>query len=409
MTLTAAEQLFLELVNRARLDPEAEAARQKIPLNQGVSREIDDDAKQALAPNAILERAAEGHSRWMLDTDTFSHTGTGGSSPRGRMEAAGYRLTGDWATGENLSVSATTGRINLNAVVADQFNSLYASPSHRVGMMNEKYRETGVAQVEGVFTQQGTNFNASMITQKFGATGTQAFVTGVIYNDRDRNDFYSIGEGSSGVAVSAGSARAQSAAAGGYGLALRPGEDVAVAIGGARLRVDLSDGNVKVDLVNGNRILTSGDTVLVSGVREARLLGEEDLSLRGSNASEILRGNRGESELYGGGGNDTLHGGSDKDYLNGGVGADVSYLGGGHDRDEATTDNGALGADTVYGGTGNDWIHAGGGPDEVHGEAGNDTVFGGTGHDRLYGGDGADQLNGGLGNDQIWGATAMTG
>jgi len=36
---------------------------------------ITASAKQVLAPNAALDRAAEAHALWMLDTDTVSHSG----------------------------------------------------------------------------------------------------------------------------------------------------------------------------------------------------------------------------------------------------------------------------------------------------------------------------------------------
>ncbi|TIP77930.1 MAG: CAP domain-containing protein, partial [Mesorhizobium sp.] len=78
---SAHEQYLLELINAER-------------AKAGV---------QPLAFDNDLSEAAEGHSRWMLATDTFSHTGSGGSSPTQRMKAAGYTLAGSWATGENIA------------------------------------------------------------------------------------------------------------------------------------------------------------------------------------------------------------------------------------------------------------------------------------------------------------------
>ena len=74
--LTANEQLFLELVNAARLDPLGEAARQGIDLNEGLARAPiarfrPRPRSQALAPNAQIQQAAADHGQWMLDTDTF--------------------------------------------------------------------------------------------------------------------------------------------------------------------------------------------------------------------------------------------------------------------------------------------------------------------------------------------------
>ena len=73
--LTANEQLFLELVNAARLDPLGEAARQGIDLNEGLAPgTIADTPVQALAPNAQVQQAAAEHGQWILATDTFEHT-----------------------------------------------------------------------------------------------------------------------------------------------------------------------------------------------------------------------------------------------------------------------------------------------------------------------------------------------
>src|SRR3712207_1183737 len=102
---TAYEQYFLELVNRARANPGAEAARLGIDLNQGLTAgTIANTAKQPLAMNQFLNDSAQAHSDWMLATDTFSHTGANGSSAGDRMKAAGYVFTGSWTWGENISI-----------------------------------------------------------------------------------------------------------------------------------------------------------------------------------------------------------------------------------------------------------------------------------------------------------------
>ena len=60
---TAHEQLMLELINRARLDPAGEAARYGIALNEGLaSGTISSTPKQVLAGNEQLGAAAVRHS-----------------------------------------------------------------------------------------------------------------------------------------------------------------------------------------------------------------------------------------------------------------------------------------------------------------------------------------------------------
>ena len=57
--LTAREQLMLELINRARMDPAGEAKRYGISLNEGPpSTTISSAAKQVLAGNDQLAKAA---------------------------------------------------------------------------------------------------------------------------------------------------------------------------------------------------------------------------------------------------------------------------------------------------------------------------------------------------------------
>ena len=64
MALTPQEQLFIELTNRARLDPKGEADRFNIDLNAGLlPNEISTASKQVLAPNQLLDNASENHSQ----------------------------------------------------------------------------------------------------------------------------------------------------------------------------------------------------------------------------------------------------------------------------------------------------------------------------------------------------------
>ncbi|HBE16383.1 MAG TPA: hypothetical protein DEG17_05185 [Cyanobacteria bacterium UBA11149] len=75
---TAHEQYMLELVNRARLNPQAEVDRNPYvaDLNEDLAPgTISNTPKQALAFNLQLIDAARQHSQWMLDTDTFFWSG----------------------------------------------------------------------------------------------------------------------------------------------------------------------------------------------------------------------------------------------------------------------------------------------------------------------------------------------
>lgn len=406
MSLTAGEQYLLELTNRARLDPAGEAARNGIDLNAGLAAgTISTQSKQVLASNTDLEAAASAHSLWMLETDVFSHTGDGGSSPGDRATAAGY----DWTTmGENIGFTGTTGTLNFEAAVEQIHNALFVSSGHRVNMLNAAFTEAGMSAEIGVFTQGGVNYNSAMVTEMFGSTGSTVFLTGVAYTDTDLDKFYSMGEARAGVSFAAQGQSGVTAAAGGYGIGLTATAALAVTGQAGSLAfsatINLSLGNVKLDLVDGSWFYTSGSITLGTGIQNVRLLGVMGLSANGNEMANQITGNSGANSVHGLAGNDTLISGGGNDRLYGDIGNDSI--------------NGDFGNDLLRGGAGLDRLIGGDGADKIYGDAGTDTLTGGTGADcfffaRNFGRDaisdfslsGDDLLK--L-DDAIWGGTAMT-
>lgn len=331
--LTVYDQLMLELVNRARLDPNAEAARQGISLNSGLAAgTLNGAAKQPLAGNLKLNTSASNHSLWMLATDKFSHTGSGGSDPGGRMGAAGYSFTGSWTWGENIAWTGTTGTVNAAVLSAELHNNLFHSPGHRENILNGAYREIGVGIEKGVFTDEGTPYNALMGTQNFATSGSSVFVTGVAIRDTDGDNFYDIGEGRSGIHISlsnsggaAGSGN--TAIAGGYSIATQGGT-LKVTFSGGGLTHSVSayiaagTQNAKVDLVDSSEILSSATTTLGVGAAKLALLGIRAINGYGNDSANVLIGNAGANTLSGRGGNDVISGGSGRDVMSGGTGSD---------------------------------------------------------------------------------------
>ena len=389
MALTAAEQYLLELINRARLDPAGEAARYGIDLNAGLAAgTISAASKQVLAPNALLENAAIGHSQWMLAADVFSHTGNGGSQPWDRASQAGYSWSG---AGENISWRGSTGMLDLNTAIAAHHQSLFLSTGHRQNILNNTYQEIGIAQEYGSFTQSGTSYNASMLTENFAKPlVAAAFLTGVIYNDTDRDGFYSIGEGVAGANFTAQSKSTSSAAAGGYaiGLAAAAGVTVTGRVDGVDFlfTVGMTTGNVKVDIVNHNMLLSSGNIGLSLGINYVTLLGNANLFATGNANANVMNGNAGANQLEGGAGNDVLRGMNGNDNLIGG-----------------------LGNDTIRGGSGADRIEGGGSNDALSGNLDADSfVFGNNfGRDTVtdFSRTAGDRL---VLDDLIWGGTALS-
>jgi uncharacterized protein YkwD len=197
---TRHEQYMLELINRARANPAAEAVRLEIDLNQGLNPgTITNTPKPPLAFHPQLISAARAHSQWMLDTDIFSHTGSGGSSPGDRMTQAGYPFTGSWSWGENIGWRGTTGTSDITAFTALMHDGLFLSPDHRANLMKDQFDEVGIGLLDGSFEQ----FNALMGTQNFALSGGTPgpLLTGVVYDDLNGNRFYDVGEGVAGVNV----------------------------------------------------------------------------------------------------------------------------------------------------------------------------------------------------------------
>src|SRR5689334_6801581 len=127
---TAQEQLFLELINRARLDPLGEAARQGLSdLNAGlVAGTISTAQKQVLTFNEFLNDSADGHTAWMLSTGLFQHAGPGNNNASQRMAAAGYDFSGSPSSwGENLAWAGSSAAIDANAYVLTLHKNLFLS------------------------------------------------------------------------------------------------------------------------------------------------------------------------------------------------------------------------------------------------------------------------------------------
>jgi hypothetical protein len=469
--LTPYEQYLLELINRARLDPAAEAARYGVSLGT-----ITPDSKQPLAPNPFLATAAQGHSQWMVDTDTFSHTGAGGSSPGTRMSNAGYVFSGSWSWGENISWQGTTGTLNLLSSVDSQHAALFRSQGHRENMLNAGFKEVGVGIRAGVYK----GYNAAMTTEDFAASGTGSFLTGVAYTDSNGNNFYTPGEGRGGVSVAlqlvgGGTTTTATAAAGGYQSKLAAGSyNVTFSGGGLAapvgMSLDMAAKNIKLDLIGQDAVASSASLVMGNNLKGLTLLGTEDLSGTGNTLANNIVGKKGANQLDGRAGADTLTGGAGNDVFifrageangdsiidftgNGtlvgdslrfegyATGGTLTNLGGNQwqvsdgVRTETITINGAVNpsdysfvgsttapppppppppptSDPVTGTAGNDVLNGSGSANLMGGGAGNDKLYGNGGNDTVYGGDGNDLLKGGSGNDSLIGgagADSLTG
>lgn len=275
--VTGAEQYFLELINRGRANPTAEATREGIALNEGLpAGTISTSPKQPLALNDALQAAIEGHLQDEITHNYFSHTGSDGTNPDQRMKAAGY--TNPFFDGENLAWEGTTasGTLNLTEYVNDEYNNLFIDSGevgrgHRTNMMDPNFQEVGSG-VKAANPYQG--YNSVLVGNDFGVQGGNEFVTGVAYTDRvTANSFYDIGEGLGGASVvvknsSTGATFSTTTnAAGGYQIDI-PAGSYTITFSGAGFASPLvksftiSNLNVKVDANTRTDVSQSGPPVL---------------------------------------------------------------------------------------------------------------------------------------------------
>ena len=310
MPATALEQMILELVNRARLDPAAEAARYGIALNEGVPAgdTISTASKQPLAMNETLLGTARAHSQDMIDRDYFAHDTPEGVTPFQRIVNAGYNYS---TAGENIALVTSSGAIT-NQMTVDLHQLLfvdlnYPGRGHRVNILLGDYQEIGVGQAAGNY--QGSN--GSALTEDFGTRGNQQFLTGVSYADSDHNNFYSIGEGRGSMSVVAGGSTS-TGTAGGYSLAVNSGlQTVTFSNGGLASPINLSVSiaahtNAKVDVIDQGTVATSASLTDLGGATTIIALGTFGLALTGDSGNDKFVVGKGNDTIDGAGGSDTV-------------------------------------------------------------------------------------------------------
>ncbi len=122
---------------------------------------------------------------------------------------------------------------------------------HRRNLHNPGYKEIGIGVINGTNGSVGPQ----LVTQDLGNPGSVRYITGVVYEDLNSNNFYDIGEGRPGVRINVnGSAHyALSTASGGYAVPVNADGTYNVTFSGgsfatfATTASVISGRNVKVD------------------------------------------------------------------------------------------------------------------------------------------------------------------
>jgi uncharacterized protein YkwD len=223
---TALEQLMLEYLNRARMNPAQEGALLNA-LDTPYSRDARSRKPQfftnlvaefaaypAVPPLAFhpkLLQTAGAHSQDMIDRNYFSHLTPEGLAPSDRATALGYTA----GVGENLdgggASSATEVLESHFGLMVDYDNVGHdtAPYGHRLNVLGADYREVGL----GI---RGPRYGGR-VTQDFG-NPARAFLLGVAFVDTNADGAYTPGEGLAGVTVTPGQGnyKATTSTSGGY-------------------------------------------------------------------------------------------------------------------------------------------------------------------------------------------------
>lgn len=276
---SAEEQYMLQLINRARANPPAEAARivaltKTDATLRDATKGVDLSAfirqSSAVAPlpplafNTRLIAAARDQDAAMLAANDQTHAPAGflvtGAGGRVAGDGKVYFPTGQsqWATGEN--VFAFTRNVTRPAL-RDYVDYLHAGllidwgnpdfghlkniyapgPSTASARGQLPFSEIGIGLLSNANptappasnpeypANKGLNVGPVILTQEFAWKSGNASLTGAIYRDVDGDNFYSPGEGIGGVSIQAVGTRGEGTyqvgtwGSGGYALALPPG------------------------------------------------------------------------------------------------------------------------------------------------------------------------------------------
>jgi uncharacterized protein YkwD len=277
----AYEQFLLELINQARMDPGGEFARlitntatqTAVTANitsaiQFFNVNLNELANQfnALTPTAPLawndqlSQSATTHSQLMIDNDLQSHNLPGEPSLGDRVQAAGFQFQ---TIGENIFLFGEDALYSHAAFFIDWGNTptgIQTPAGHRTNIMDPAKKEIGIGVIaEG---NPATTAGPNVITEHIGTSfTTQQKLLGVVINDTDNDNFYDIGEGVSGVTVTAtgtnGTFTTTTWDSGGYQLDLANGAYTVTFTGmnvNRTANVTINNDNLKLDAETGGTV-----------------------------------------------------------------------------------------------------------------------------------------------------------
>jgi len=163
---TPLEQYYLEIINQTRMK-----------------------SAPPLAFHPSLLNAAQKHAKDMVENNYLSHTNRKRKSPTDRATEEGYLQP----VAENIFNYGAETSEELWKIHRKIFQDSKVYQKNIDKLLHLKFNEIGIG-IEGKL-QNGK------IVQKFGRNYFLVYITGVVYEDKNQNGFYDIGEGLEGVNV----------------------------------------------------------------------------------------------------------------------------------------------------------------------------------------------------------------
>lgn len=325
----AREQHLVYEINRARRDPVSYAAA--LGFNGAGLL-----PRPPLAIDGRLAASASFRAADLAAGAPFSHISSDGRWPNELARDYGYPLPYWWADDANYIESLVSG----------------GQPAFPWGLLFD-LRSTHLNHLlgqEGFVAHRQIGVGAEdyywAIHTAYRDGGPHSYLTGVVFDDRDRDRVMDPGEGLAGVTVSvSGIGSTLSGPGGGWALPAPDGRYRVTASGGsfqgtASLTVRVAGYNVGIDFVSGRAHGQVYEYALCAG-REPTILG--------TRRAETIVGTAGDDVIHAMGGDDTVYGGGGNDFICGGPGADRLF--------------GQLGNDRLIGGSGDDQFDGGAGTD----------------------------------------------
>jgi hypothetical protein len=253
----AEEQLLIYLLNKARSNPSAYGKSIELDLT-GVA------PQPALAVSKELTASSRFRADDMLKRNYFDHLDPDGTGPNAHALKFGYAL------GRNYKRDKTTNNIESISAGYDKAADILKSLIVDEGIENLGHRKQllamqpfhALAREIGVgILSRGTltaKYEAYCAIHLAARDLSGSFVTGVVYDDKNANGAYDVGEGIGGATVSSDAVQTISLAHGGFTLFLPRGPynvhcDKGGFSGSAATSLILRGENIHVEFVSGKK------------------------------------------------------------------------------------------------------------------------------------------------------------